>query len=174
MRRLVLKAVMMTVVIFGAVNYMAYLQTGRSLLPLWFDKTLARLSGFKESATKVLDSVKEEAPHEAVVSQVIYKWTDAEGVLQYTNTPPPEGVSAEVVKVDPNANLIQAVPVPGQEESAPVPVADAPANKEVPEAPQAPFPYSPEQIKKTMDDAKKAQQMMNEKMEKQKQILDSL
>jgi hypothetical protein len=122
MRGLVLKAVMMAAVILGAMNYMGYLPTDRSRLPVWLDKTLVRLVSLKEDAVKaVKNGTREEG-----VSQVIYKWTDAKGVLQYSNTPPPKGVDAEVVKVDPNANLIPAVTVPQKEKTTPVPVVDHP------------------------------------------------
>jgi hypothetical protein len=110
--RLALKVVMMTLVLFGGMNYAAYLYTGKSFFPAWLEKTRARIANFKQDAAQALSSVKTED----TADQAIYKWTDADGVQQYTSDPPPEGVPAELVKLDPNANLIRAVPVP---ESAP-------------------------------------------------------
>jgi hypothetical protein len=171
--RLLFKAIMMTVVMFAVVNYAAYLQTGRSLWPFFADKISAKLEHFKKGADETLNSVQETAAPGST-TEVIYKWTDTDGVLQYTSAPPPYGISAEIVKVDPNANLMQAVKAP-EPEPEPVSVAATPAEKEkTPAGPDIPFPYTPEQIKKTMDDARNVQQMMNDKAEKQQQILDGL
>ena len=158
---------------FALVNYAAYLQTGRSLWPFFADKISAKLADLKKGTSETLDSVQETATPGSV-KQTIYKWTDTDGVLQYTSEPPPEGISAEIVKVDPNANLIQAVKAPEPEQEA-VSVAAAPTETEkTPAGPDIPFPYTPEQIKKTMDDAKNVQKMMNDKADKQQQILDNL
>jgi hypothetical protein len=171
--RLLFKALMMTVIMFAIVNYAAYLQTGRSLWPYFADKISARLADLKKDAGETLDSVQETAAPGSA-KQIIYKWTDTDGVLQYTSEPPPEGMSAEIVKVDPNANLMQAVKAP-EPEPEPVSVASAPAAPgKTPAGPDIPFPYTPEQIKKTMDDARNVQQMMNDKAEKQQQIMDQL
>ena len=39
----------------------------------------------------------------------IYQWTDIEGNLQFSNSPPPEGIEYTAKKYDPNENLIPAV-----------------------------------------------------------------
>ena len=39
----------------------------------------------------------------------IYKWTDIEGNLQFSNSPPPEGIEYTVKKYNPNENVIPAV-----------------------------------------------------------------
>jgi hypothetical protein len=171
--RLLFKTIMMTVVMFAVVNYAAYLKTGRSLWPFFADKISAKLAQLKKDAGETVNSVQETAAPESA-KQIIYKWTDTDGVLQYTSEPPPQGISAEIVKVDPNANLMKAVKAP-EPEPEPVPVAAAPAEQEkTPAGPDIPFPYTPEQIKKTMDDARNVQKMMNDKAEKQQQILDQL
>jgi hypothetical protein len=171
--RLVLKAFMLTVIIFGLVNYAAYLQTGKSFIPMWLDKTMARIERFKQGASEALGSAKAPVTQDASAG-IIYKWTDAGGFLQFTDVPPPEGIQAEIIKVDPNTNLIPAVAAP-QPESEALPVAAAPTEQDkTPASPDMPFPYTPDQIKKTMDDARKAQQMMNDKLQKQQQILDQL
>ena len=40
----------------------------------------------------------------------VYRWSDAEGVIHFTDTPRPSGVDYTVKAYDPNANLIQSVP----------------------------------------------------------------
>ena len=39
----------------------------------------------------------------------IYQWTDIEGNLQFSNSPPPEGIEYTAKKYDPNENVIPAV-----------------------------------------------------------------
>ncbi|MFA9418733.1 MAG: DUF4124 domain-containing protein [Gammaproteobacteria bacterium] len=39
----------------------------------------------------------------------IYQWTDIEGNLQFSNSPPPEGIEYTVKKYNPNENVIPAV-----------------------------------------------------------------
>jgi hypothetical protein len=168
--RLAIKAAIMTIVFFGAVNYAAYLQTGRSLFPLWLEKTLARITRLKADAGQALSSVNMPGGS----GDVFYKWADADGVQHYTNIPPPAGTASEIVQVNPDANLTRAV-VPPQSQTPQTPPAAAPADQATaPAEVEAPFPYSPEQIKKTLDDARNAQQMMNEKLEKQQRILENL
>jgi hypothetical protein len=168
--RLALKVVMMTLVLFGGMNYAAYLYTGKSFFPAWLEKTRARIANFKQDAAQALSSVKTED----TADQAIYKWTDADGVQQYTSDPPPEGVPAELVKLDPNANLIRAVPVPESAPETPAVPADSASGEQAPAAPDIPFPYTPEQIGKTMEDARNAQKTMNERIEQQQRILENL
>lgn len=43
----------------------------------------------------------------------LYKWTDSQGKLQYSNSPPPTGVKYELVDYWENANVIPSQP-PGE------------------------------------------------------------
>ena len=47
----------------------------------------------------------------------VYKWRDQYGVMQFTNTPPPNQ-SAELVELVPNTNIVKAVEVPVEEPEA--------------------------------------------------------
>jgi hypothetical protein len=170
--RLAFKVAVMTLVLFGGMNYMAYLYTGKSFFPAWLEKTRARIANFKQDASEALGSVKTAA--EDTTGRAIYKWTDADGVQQYTSDPPPEGVRAEIVRLDPNANLIRAVPVPESAPETPAAPADSAPSEQAPAAPDIPFPYTPEQIGKTMEDARNAQKTMNERIEQQQRILENL
>jgi hypothetical protein len=40
--------------------------------------------------------------------ETLYRWTDADGVIQYTDEPPPDDIEYEIVEVDPDANVIPA------------------------------------------------------------------
>lgn len=171
--RLMWKIILMAVLLCGGLNYAAYLSTGRSLFSISLEKVWAMTANLGQNAADALGSLKADAP-EVETSQVIYKWTNEEGVLQYSNAPPPAGTPAQIVKPDPDANLILAVPVP---ESAPEPahVTTGSGDGEKPVADAGePFPYSPEQIKKTVEDARDAQRIMNERLQQQQQILENL
>lgn len=43
---------------------------------------------------------------------LVYRWTDAEGGLQFSTSPPPAGVNFSTVNLDPNANVVQATRIP--------------------------------------------------------------
>lgn len=45
----------------------------------------------------------------------VYKWRDQYGVMQFTNTPPPQTRQAELIELTPNANIVKAVEVPEEE-----------------------------------------------------------
>jgi len=45
----------------------------------------------------------------ARAESTIYKWTDIDGNLQFSNSPPPEGIEYTLKKYDPNENVIPAV-----------------------------------------------------------------
>ncbi len=53
------------------------------------------------------------APDAGPVS--VYRWQDAQGQWQFSNEPPPEGMSYELQIIDPDANLMARLPqqVPG-------------------------------------------------------------
>ena len=51
-------------------------------------------------------SSSSELPRE---ESTIYKWTDIDGNLQFSNSPPPEGIEYTAKKYDPNENVIPAV-----------------------------------------------------------------
>jgi len=96
---------------------------------------------------------------------VIYKWKDAEGNLQFTSSPPPAGVEFTVKEYDPNTNLIQSVQLPAEEI---VEVAD----ENDTEKPASPLDdvgsvYSPEKIEKLFEDAKNVEKLLNDRLKNQ-------
>ena len=42
----------------------------------------------------------------------VYRWTDADGGLQFSTSPPPAGTDYKTVHLDPNTNLVQAQKLP--------------------------------------------------------------
>ena len=45
----------------------------------------------------------------------VYKWRDQYGVMQFTNTPPPQTRQAELIELTPDTNIVKAVEVPEEE-----------------------------------------------------------
>ena len=93
-----------------------------------------------------------------------YKWYDAEGNVQFTTEPPPEGVEYTVKGYDPDTNLIQAVQAPSEK--------TAQQNQEKPAAPGLDSgaldnPYSPDNVKKLIEDAKNVQKILNQRYQDQ-------
>ena len=42
----------------------------------------------------------------------VYKWRDQYGIMQFTNTPPPDTREVEMFELTPNTNIVKAVEVP--------------------------------------------------------------
>ncbi len=98
-----------------------------------------------------------------------YKWYDGDGNVQFTTEPPPEGVEYTVKGYDPDTNLIQAVKAPV--EAAPEP---APRDSAKPDLDTGALdnPYSPENVKKMIDEAKNVQKILNQRYQDQESALN--
>lgn len=106
-----------------------------------------------------------EEPLEPIGQTKVYRWKSPEGNWQLSDTPP-DGVTAEVIFVDPDTNLIQGLRA--QKESVS-------ANKTEAEntAPAIPLPMtiSPNQVKKLVGDAKAVQETLNQRTQDMDAIL---
>jgi len=95
---------------------------------------------------------------------VIYKWTDANGNLQFSNNQPPEGVVYTLKGYDPNLNVIQAVETgKGNPESVP----ETESKKKVTSVNNIDSPYSVERIEKLFEDANNIENLLNQRMDNQ-------
>lgn len=103
-------------------------------------------------------SLKDMVPDEKVQ---VYRWRDENGVMQYSNMPP-AAIQAEQVEVDTSSNLMQAVKVKKSAQEKKV-VAES-----------IPSPYSPNDMKKAMQDARDVERLLQERHEQQQQTLDKL
>ena len=121
-----------------------------------FSGGVSEISVLKEKAPKNLTSVVTDEKVQ------VYKWRDKNGVMQFSNTPPPAEKQAEQVELNPNSNLIQAVKIPVEEEP------DKPARME------RPNPYSVGGMKEAMDAAKGVEDMMKKRQEKQLEMLGNI
>jgi hypothetical protein len=95
----------------------------------------------------------------------VYKWRDQYGVMQFTNTPPPQSQQAELVELTPNTNIIKAVEVPEEE----------PEQK--PGGPTVMMtgnPYTPGGMKDLLDTTSSLATDMNQKQMEQQQLMDQI
>lgn len=147
-------------VILGVLSVMPMIYMGK-FDPLSFIDSGFSMSGseFKKLQAKAPKNLSNAVTDEKVQ---VYKWRDKNGVMQFSNTPPPAGDAAEQVVLDPNSNLMQAVKVPEEEEP--------PQQVEV----ESPNPYSVKGMKKVMDDARGVEELLQKRHEGQQQMLKDI
>lgn len=109
----------------------------------------------KGTLDKAIDKTKSKAPTSTKTK--VHKWRDKNGVWQYSDTPNPNGNSEEMW-VDPNTNLVKGTPISASE---PAPKSQQTKNN----SPNIPVPItvSPDKVSKLMDDAKKIQDLMDQR-----------
>ena len=101
-------------------------------------------------------------------NEVIYKWIDSEGNLQFSNSPPPEGIEYSVKDYDPNLNVIQAVEV---ELDEPVEVLESDHKKKVTNVEDIGNPYSADKIEKLFEDANNIEKLLNQRLNNQEALI---
>ncbi len=134
---------------------------------------MAMLNGALDVAKNETKSLNKKLPDKlstAVGGEIVggekvqvYKWRDANGVMQFSSTPP-TGRQAEHVTLDTNTNLMQAVKV--KEKTEPKPEQQAQA--------AMPKPYSVKGMKKVMDDARGVEEMLQKRHAEQQKMLINL
>ena len=98
-----------------------------------------------------------------------YKWYDAEGSVQFTTEPPPDGIEYTVKGFDPNANVIQSVKLPEAEtEEMEAPGASEAGGTE----PGLAIPYDADTIKKLFEDTENIEKLLSERMKNQNSQLN--
>ena len=140
----------MLFVVIGMSNYALYLMTGKTPFSSF------KLPSFSKAEIQSVNPLNNR-PEQA------YKWVDKKGVTHYsTEKPPQEQASVEVLEVDPNVNIIQSVKMPEEIEEASTTITPV----------EGPL-YDPQNIKKLMDDAKNVEKVLQERYEKQEEIINS-
>ncbi|MGD2052975.1 MAG: DUF4124 domain-containing protein [Gammaproteobacteria bacterium] len=95
----------------------------------------------------------------------VYKWRDEHGVMQFTNTPPPEGQQAEMVELTPNTNIVKAVEVQQQEVEQ---------ERGGPSVITTGSPHTPGGMKDMLDATTELKDGMNEKQLEQQQLIEQI
>ena len=152
------------------------------LLPFTFlkgkdGKTLMSFSDIKLPedlfSTKVpgIDKLKNIATQSGSSSgnSLIYKWTDNDGNLQFSGSPPEEGIEYTVKGYDPNQNVIQSVSAePAVKE---VVLDSAPEDKQSTGANKIGNPYSVEKVEKLFKDAEGIEELLTNRLKNQDAII---
>ena len=151
-------------VILGMLSVMPMIYMGKVDPVALLDGDFSDLSG---SGSSEFAKLKASAPKNltnAVTDEKVqvYKWRDENGVMQFSNTPPPDGGQAQQVVLNPNHNLVKAVKVPVKEE--PQHAQQAPTSS----------PYSVKGMKKVMEDAKGIESMLQQRHEDQQKALNNI
>ncbi len=161
LKGLIFKMIAMVIVMVGISNYMLYIMTGRSP----FDGF--KLPSVSDAIPNSIDDIKPSLGGK----QTVYKWVDENGVTQYSSEPPPNQATTSL-ELDPETNIIQSVEVPSDEGD------DSTLSNKNNETPQLALPegpvYSPDNIKKLIDDAKNVQKTLDERYQKQEEMLKEL
>jgi len=95
----------------------------------------------------------------------VYKWRDQYGVMQFTNTPPPQTQQVEMVELTPNTNIIKAVEVPEDEPEQ---------KRSGPTVMMTGNPYTPGGMKDLLDTTSSLATDMNQKQMEQQQLMDQI
>ena len=95
----------------------------------------------------------------------VYKWRDEHGVMQFTNTPPPEARQAELVELTPNTNIVKAIEIPEQEPEK---------ERSGPRVMTVGNPYTPGGMKELLDTTSSLAQDMQQKQMEQQQLMEQI
>ena len=101
---------------------------------------------------------------------IFYKWYDANGQLQFTTSPPAQGIEYTVKGFDPNTNVIQAVKVKKEVEPVNEGVSEKQPDKKI-SADDVGNPYSKESVEKLFDDAQNIEKLLNDRIKKQQSAI---
>lgn len=144
MAKIVIKLVVMLAIVVGISNYAMYIMTGKS-----------PFSGFSSDISINTPEVSDLLPKG---KDRVYKWTDENGVVQYSSEAP-QGAETETMTIDPNTNVIQGLR-PAAKKEAPQ-ATSPPAQAQLPQG----SIYNPENIRQLIDDAKNVQTTLNQRYE---------
>lgn len=128
--------------------------------------------GLPDWASSLISSAPEEAPLPKNINSVVtdeevsyYTWVDKYGQTHFSSTPP-EGQVAELKKLRPDTNIVQAVKVPEKEEEKGGGMFSLGSGKDGTSRDgedEAFNPYSPEGVQKMVEQAKNAAAQMEKR-----------
>lgn len=125
--------------------------------------------GSGSSGKESIMSLKAKAPKNIGAVSVkkdvkMYKWVDENGIMQFSQTPPPDGGASQEVTLKSNLNTMEAPYMPAEKEAAPASSGGfAPKN-----------PYNPKNMKDMMRQTKDLQETMNQQMADRKEQMDKM
>lgn len=95
----------------------------------------------------------------------VYKWRDQFGVMQFSNTPPPQTQQAELVVLTPDTNIVKAVEVPEEEPEQ---------KRSGPNVMVTGSPYTPGGMKDLLDTTSSLATDMNQKQVEQQKLMEQI
>ena len=152
--------IVMMLIILGILSVMPMIYMGKFDPMAFLDSSLkdgsSEFAKLKAKAPKNLTSIVKDEKVQ------VYKWRDKNGILQFSNTPPVGGGS-EILELDPNHNIIQAVKIPVKEKEEKKVTSSA-----------MPNPYSVKGMKKVMEDAKGVEDLLQKRHEEQQKAMGDI
>lgn len=140
---------------------------GKPLLS-WSELTLPELPSIElPKMPRIPLPGKEETAREPNQPVKLYRWQGVDGSTQFSNEPPAQGVAYEVVEVNPDTNLIRAVPTTGtDEEMKPETTGIGEGSGSLP----SPLTVSPGEALQLIEDARKVQQLSDQRLRQQEAL----
>jgi len=135
-------------------------------------KTLMSFSDLSMPDMPSFDAGSKLVPDSSGLGSTVdfYKWYDAEGKVQFTTQPPPDGIEYTVKGYDPNVNVIQSVKVP---EAEPAGTGETTATSESTGAqPGLANTYDADAIKKMFEDTKNIEKLLNQRYQNQNSTIN--
>ena len=102
-------------------------------------------------------------------NSLIYKWTDIDGNLQFSSSPPEEGTEYTVKGYDSNQNVIQSISAEPDEKN--LVVSSPPDEGNSGRKDKVGNPYSVEKVEKLFKDAEGLESLLNDRLKKQDAII---
>ncbi len=175
MKGLWVKLIMLGCIGVGIIHYMIYIKTGSSPLKglhmTWPAMPwLADFSFSDLSLPEIRPTLTDQLTDEEAQAAKVYKWVDAQGVINYTEYKPDEitakALNITELMVDPNTNIIQAGIIQAEAASS---AASSQAIKAAP-TPAVTLLPDPHNVKKLINDAKGVQALMDARAEQFKHV----
>ena len=152
--------IVLMLVVLGLLSIMPLIYTGKLDPATFFDKVDLNA----DQLSSGISQLKAKVPGVAGSAKVkVYKWRDANGVMQFGGQPPPGVATFEQMSVDTNKNVVDAVKIPVKEES-----------EQVSQDISVPSPYSVKGMKKVMDDARGVEDMLKKSHQDREKMLRNL
>ena len=157
MNKLIIKMLVMVGLFIGISNYVLMVKTGKSMdFGGIFPKDM--------SVDGVLNSVKDSTPTSlsvGVKEETVYKWVDENGITHYSAEQPASIGTAEVMTVRSDTNVVQ-----GTETSEVAPTIEKPSTD------LENINLSPQRVQKLMKDAQNVENLLQEREQQQRQLID--
>lgn len=119
--KLMLKAMVPLIAVAGVFSYGIYMRGGdpglmwKNLASGSVDRAAGMLSGARNDASRAVGSLSSKASGDSEAGKLesteVFTWQDADGVTHYSTTAP-ASVTAQLVTVDPNVNVVAPVKAP--------------------------------------------------------------